>query len=222
MTTDAQTTTTQTQTPTPQAQGGVDVAAIMKAAVDAATKAMAPVVQGLTDQVKALQDAAGKTAEDASAAGGGASGASGGAPLTAEGIAKLVADQLAAQSAGQEKKAARASYIAAKMKDVPDAYHSALGDDPAKWADQEQAIRATLKGDLTKLGVKAENVGGDATAGGGDKPAAAIDTSKLSGIELIGMGVKASAGNATEAPATATATTQQTRAADGGAQTDAK
>jgi hypothetical protein len=116
--------------------------------------------------------------------------------VTVEQVEKLVGEKLAATQAAAATKAQREAFVAEKLKDVPAAYHATLGEDPAKFAEQEQAIRATLKADLEKAGVKAEPVGG----GGGGKAAAdaPVDTSKLSAYELIGLGVKQSAATPTK------------------------
>lgn len=172
-------------TPAGDSGAKIDVDAITKAAVAAATQAATAAVSQamapLADQVKALQADLGKVANP-------------------EAIAKVVSDQLAASQASQTKIAARQAYVSEKMKDVPAAYLSQLGDDPAKFTENEQAIRTQLKADLAKLGVKAPDVGGTAPGGDPKKATDAVDTSKLSGIELITMGVQGTSSSAS-APA---------------------
>lgn len=107
---------------------------------------------------------------------------------TAETVNKAVSDTLAAQQAGQAKSAARAAYIAEKMKDVPAELLGTLSDDPAKFAADEQAIRGRLESIKTALGVKTPDVGGSA---GGQAASAQPDLTKLSGTALIAMAVKA-------------------------------
>lgn len=171
-------------TPT-TAPPALDTEAIIKAAEQAATEAVSKALAPLTEQVRSLEQ---KLAE---------------AP-TADAVSKAVTDAISAQQQQQAQQSARQKYIAEHLKDVPDAYHSHLGDDPAKWPEEEQHLRKVLRGDLEKLGVKADNIGGTApptgaNAGGNPKPAtAAVDTSKLSGIELLEMGVRQSGGRMTQ------------------------
>ncbi len=40
---------------------------------------------------------------------------------------------------------ARRDFIATHMKDIPDAYHSNIGSDPAKFAADEKRLRAALR-----------------------------------------------------------------------------
>lgn len=166
---------------------------------ESVAKSIAPMIeqkingslQPVVDQVKSLQDGLAN------------------AP-TADAVSKAVTEAIAAQSATQEKAGARQKFIAEKLKGIPDAYHSHIGDDPAKWDEQEQNLRKVLRGDLEKLGVKADNLGGtpgtpgttgDGTPGSGGNPrpvTAAVDTSKLSGIELLRMGVQQTSGSASQ------------------------
>ena len=78
-------------------------------------------------------------------------------------LAKLEAKtQATADTAA--KKAAVDKYTAEKMADVLKSFPELvkLGEDPAKWAEEEQAIRGVVKGRLDALGVKAADVGGAA------------------------------------------------------------
>lgn len=169
----------------------IDVAAITRTAIEAATRAATAAVTAavgpLTEQVKTLQEGLGK------------------APTT-ESVGKAVTDALAAQTASQTKATDRVRFISEKLKDVPDAYHSMIGDDPTKFDEQARKLRAVLKGDLEKLGVKAANVGGDTASTGSGNPAPAtraLDTSKLSGIELIQQGVQQTSAPGSPAPGSA-------------------
>jgi len=194
-------------TPANQPAQQIDVDAItqaaVKAATEAATAAVTEAVKPITEQVQTLQQAQ-KNAP------------------TAESINKAVTDAITAQSATQTKQAERQKFLAEKLKDVPEAYHGLIGDDPAKFAEQEQQVRTQLKTDLEKLGVKAENVG-STPAGEANKVTQAVDTSKLSGIELLEMGVQQTSGKAT--PASNATTTAGSNApasnADAGAGGDA-
>jgi hypothetical protein len=118
-----------------------------------------------------------------------------GKPLSADDVKQLVAsgvkETLTAFTTSQQQAQARQSYIDTKLKDVSEKLPEllgTLGNDPAKFAEQEQAIRGTFKSRMEALGVKAADVSGK-TEGG--KPAgAAVDTSKLSGFELLTLATK--------------------------------
>src|SRR5690606_30909513 len=125
--------------------GGIDVAAITKAAVEAATQAAAQAVSAAVKPIAEQVQSLASRVEQAP---------------TADSVSKAVADALAAHGASQQKSAERQKFIESKLKDVPSAYLSLLGDDSSKWEQQEQEIRKTLQADLAKLGVKAPDVGG--------------------------------------------------------------
>lgn len=164
--------TTAPATP-PAANGGTDVAELVKAAVDAAMKPVLETVAGLQKGQEALQEAAAKA-------------------IGPEDVAKAVQDAVAAQTTAQAATDAKKAFIAEKLKGVPAAYHGKLGDDPAKWAAEEQAIRAELKSDLAAMGVTAPDLDGGAAAAEAATPAATVDTSKLTGQQLMEIGLKTS------------------------------
>jgi len=162
----------------------------------AIAEAMKPVGVGLAELQKgqqALAEAAGKA-------------------IRPEDVSKAVAEAVKAQTAVQAADAAKATFIAAKLTGVPAAYYAKLGADPAKWPAEEQAIRAELQADLAKLGVKATPVDGAAGTAGAGKPGQAVDTSKLSAVQLMELGlgesspIGASARAATAAAETAPTT----------------
>jgi hypothetical protein len=113
--------------------------------------------------------------------------------LTADGVARIVAEQLSAATKTHESKAARDAYLADKLKDLPGAYRKQLGDDPTKWATEEQSIREQFKADLTKAGVKPADLG-NASAEGGTPPAKTpVDRSKMDPMELLNSDNKTAA-----------------------------
>ena len=184
----------------PAASGGIDVDGLKKEIqtqiAAAIAEAIKPVATGLAELQRgqhALQEAAGKA-------------------IKAEDVSKAVAEAVKAQTAVQAADAAKATFIAAKLTGVPAAYYAKLGADPAKWPAEEQAIRAELQADLAKLGVKATPVDGAAGTAGAGKPGQAVDTSKLSAVQLMerGLGesrpIGASARAATAAAETAPTT----------------
>jgi len=177
----------------------------VKAATDAATAAVTAALKPINDEVQGLKQSLGNLP-------------------TPESITKTVTDAVAAQQTKQAQVSARQAFINEKLKGIPDAYHSHIGSDPAKFAEQEQALRNVFKSDLEKLGVKADNVGGNAapnaggdvagTSGGGKPVTAAIDTSTLSGVELLRMGVQQTSATGTDAKAQAAGNATGTTAAD--------
>lgn len=116
---------------------------------------------------KAAEDAAKKAADDAAGAGEAK-------PLafTQEQFdkaveakaSKLIDDKLAARDQTAQQTAERARFIGEKLKDLPEVYRAKLGNDPAKWAADEQAIRDGLKADLKGLGIDPANIGGNKNA----------------------------------------------------------
>jgi hypothetical protein len=114
--------------------------------------------------------------------------------LTADEVDALLTRKLAEAQAKGAKSADRQAFIDTKMKDVPAAYRGKLGDDPAQWAAQEQAIRGEWAADLKAVGFTPPNVGGGAGGAGGTTPAAkAVDETKLSGAQLLSIAVEESA-----------------------------
>jgi hypothetical protein len=106
-------------------------------------------------------------------------------PLMAEEMKKFVGEQLAARDTVAKRNEAKNAFIAEKLKGVPAAYHGRLGDDPAKWPGEEQAIRNSLKSDLAMMGVAPKEVsGGDP---GGASGSAATAEAKITGYKSAGM-----------------------------------
>jgi hypothetical protein len=121
-------------------------------------------------------------AKPAPAAGGGDK------PLTQADVERLVNERLAAQQQSSQQAAARSAFVAGKLKDLPAVYQNQLGNDPAKWEAEEQQIRSAFQADFKAAGGKVPDVGG--TSAGGAPPSQTVDTSKLSGFDLIGIAVK--------------------------------
>lgn len=166
----------------------VDVEAITQAAVDAATKAATDAVAAaVTDAVKPLNDQLQQLGQKVEQA------------ATAETVEQAVAEKLGAAQAEQQSDAARQKFVAENLADVPEVYLAELGDDPAQFEAHAKAIREQYKADLDKAGVKAPDVGGKP---GGGKPADAVDTSKLSPMEKIQMGVSQTSGDKSRPPGT--------------------
>ncbi len=186
-----------------QAQQTIDIQAITAAAVKAATDAVNAALPGaVTAAIKPISEQVQTLAQKITTA------------PTAESVSKAVTETFAAQQTQQTQVNARQEFISQNLKGIPDAFHSMVGNDPAKFAEQAQALRDALK----TAGVTVANVGGNAspanTQGRGDPKSvtAAVDTSKLSGIELLRMGVASSSGKAVQPgdSAKATATTPAT------------
>jgi hypothetical protein len=173
------------QTTTPAAgaaapAGSIDMAAfaaLVGAAVADAVKPLNEKIAKLEAPAAAVAAPGGKATDQAKA-------------LTAEDIDKLVEKRLAAQQQSAQAQAQRDAFLAEKLKDLPAAYRSKLGGDPAKWKDEEQAIRAEFQKDFAAAGGKPADVGADKP--GGAKPAEAVDYSKLSPTQLIAQGCSTS------------------------------
>lgn len=165
------------ESPTPTPTATLDAAAVQKMIADAlkpVTEALKPIADNqkiladtMAADATARANAAKAEADKATAAGGKAPPAAGEAPkpLTAEDIAKLVNDgisgALKTRDDQAKSSAARDAFIGEKLKGVPAAYQQQLGTDPAKWGEQEQAIRAQLKSDLAAIGATVKDVGGN-------------------------------------------------------------
>lgn len=168
-------------TATPPAASGVtkeELAQAIQGAIAAATKPLAEQVAALQGELKTVQEA---------------SKAAGVAPKT-EDVVRAVNEQLAAQQAAVASSAARSAAITEKGKGILPKYLEKIGNDPAKFDAEIAEARAACQADLAAAGIKAAAVSSDAP-GGSAKPADLGDTSKLSGAELIAMGVTASAAN---------------------------
>lgn len=164
--------TTAPATP-PAANGGATITELVKTAVDQAMKPILETVAGLQHGQEELRKAAAHA-------------------ITAADIDTAVHAAVTAQKTAQAAAEARKRFLAEKLKDVPAVYHGKLGDDPDKWAAEEQAIRAELKADLAAMGVTAPDLDGGAAAAEAATPAATVDTSKLTGQQLMEIGLKTS------------------------------
>jgi hypothetical protein len=173
----------------------VDQAAINKAVSDALaaalpnaiSSAVTAAIKPLADNQKVLADTLAALPPAKKEEGGGGEAK----PLTAEDVGKLLDQKLTAQQQSAAAAAARTAFAGSKLKDLPQAYQDKLGNDPAKWAGEEQAIREQFKSDMKALGVEPKTVGGAATSDGGitaaaDKP----DLSKMNPVQLIALGLK--------------------------------
>jgi len=151
-----------------------DIAALIGQAVSAAVAPLNATISALQKGQDTLAEQLGKAA-------------------TAETVGKAVAEQIAARQSADAQSKARIEFVATTLKGVPAAYAEKLGGDMAKWADEAKAIREGYRSDLEAAGFKPQAISSDAPAGGAVKtPDALIDTSKLTAIELIDLGVKAS------------------------------
>lgn len=181
MATDTTTATSAAPPTTTPAAGAAPAGSIDMAALAALVGA------AVADAVKPLNEKIAKLEAPAAAAPGDKA-ADQTKALTAEDIDKLVEKRLAAQQQSAQAQAQRDAFLAEKLKDLPAAYRSKLGGDPAKWKDEEQAIRAEFQKDFAAAGGKPADVGADKP--GGAKPAEAVDYSKLSPTQLIAQGLK--------------------------------
>lgn len=113
-------------------------------------------------------------------------------PLTAADVAKIVADTMGTARASDQAAAARQATIETKLKDLPAAYRNQLGNDPAKWQAEEQAIRDAYKADFKAAGGadQTKDVGGNNGGAGAAKPAQTLDLSKLTPTQLIAQGLR--------------------------------
>ena len=145
--------------------------AIIAKAVAEAVGPLAATLAEVQKAQQAAQDAAGKA-------------------IKAEDVSKVVQEQIAAQNASNAAGEAKRAFVAEKLKDLPAAYQAKLGDEPKDWAAQEQAIREEFRKDFAAAGGKAPAVDGGAGTAGAAKPGATIDLSKLSGQQLIEVGLK--------------------------------
>lgn len=150
----------------------IDVDAITQAAVKAATEAVNAAV---TEAIKPITDQMAELKGDLAKA------------ATPETVSKAVADAIAAQSETQAKASSRAEYIEKHLKNIPDAFHSMIGDDPEKWDAEAEKLRAALG----KAGAKvdAPAPGSDPASGsdeGRKEIIAKIVKEKLGGNENLG------------------------------------
>ncbi len=147
-------------TPAPNTPSGLTAADVAKMIGEATAPLVKQLEAALADQ-KVLADTFAKLPPAAMDEG----------KIVEAALAKLEAKTAEAGKA-TAKKAAIDKYTAEKMADVLKSFPELvkLGEDPAKWAEEEQAIRTVVKGRLEGLGVKTADVGGSA---GGTAPAAA-------------------------------------------------
>lgn len=188
--------TTITATP-PATSGGTppftieQLTTALNTAVGAATKPLLDKISALESGFAEVKASAGKTA-------------------TPEAIAKLVSDQLTATQAAaqtaQTARQARSDFVAANLKGLPAVYADKLGTDAAKFAEEGAALRASYQADLAAAGIKAPPVSSAAPGTAGAKSVdKLVDTTGLSGMQLIGLGVAQSSAGITVAPATTAA-----------------
>jgi hypothetical protein len=180
------------------------IASSTKTAIDAAVKPINEALAQTTGNLKVIgdtlaNDAREKTAaaeaakaqavKDAAAKADPAATAAGAAPLTLEQVQKQISDGIAAalktQAAEVQSSQARNAFIAEKLKGVPAAYAAKLGNDPAKWAEQEQAIRGELKADLASIGATVKDVSGGNP--GGATASAGTDAEKITQFKAQGL-----------------------------------
>jgi hypothetical protein len=138
---------------------------------------IAEIVKPLQDEIAALKGGK-KTAATTEAE----------EPLTKSKMLELLKEDRQQTAAANELAGKKQTFIAGKMKDLPELYHGLLGNDPSKWPEEEQAIRTRAKADFKLLGGTAANVGGDASEG--TTPAAgAVDMSKMTPLEKMAYGL---------------------------------
>jgi ABC-type transporter Mla subunit MlaD len=159
---------------------------VVGTAISTALKPLSDTIGELTKNQKVLADTyaadkkvaedAVKVAADAAKKDAAKNDAGAPKPLTAEEVAKQTAD-LIAKALGDRDKAQQSSqqrnaFVAEKLKGLPPAYADKLGNDPAKWADEEKTLRENFKADMEKLGLKVPAVGGNP---GGQGTSAAVN-----------------------------------------------
>jgi hypothetical protein len=167
-------------TTTAQGSGALDATAIGKLINDAIGAALKPITDGLGELAKNQKVLADTFAADQQKAAEAAKAAAAATttdakkgeppkPLTLEDVTKVVNDSVANQLKTREEAAAsteaRNKFIGEKLKDLTPAYQNLLGNDPAKWAAEEQQIRDKFKAEITAAGLKIPDVGGG-NAGG--------------------------------------------------------
>jgi hypothetical protein len=194
-----------------------------KALQDAVAAGIAAGQKPLLERLGALElklATPGGTAAGGAAAGATAAGGDAGSkdakekPLSAADVARLLDERDAKRSQASDLAQKRQSFVGEKLKDLPAAYQSLLGSDPAQWPAEEQRLRQQFQADFKVAGGKVADVGGGNA--GGAPPAATVDMSKLSAVQKIALGLKTqgmpdrSGTAATAAAATGTAATAAT------------
>jgi hypothetical protein len=173
--------TTTTATP-PANSGGIDQAALAKAIAD-----------GIAEQLKPITEQLGKLtapAAPATQAAPAAAATTADKPLTLADFQKLLDDRDKQNQSRQQLESSKGKFVADKLKDLPPVYQGLLGNDPSKWAAEEQDIRTRFKADFKAAGGTVEQVGADGSAGAA--PGGAIDLSKMTALEKMALGLKQS------------------------------
>jgi hypothetical protein len=155
----------------------------------ALAKALAPTIGGaIADANKPILESLGKLTAPAPAAEADAGKGDGkGKPLTLDDVSKLLDNKLNAAQSSAQAAEQKKGFVADKLKDLPAAYQGQLGNDPSKWAAEEQAIRGQYKADFKTAGGTVPNVGGGDAKGA--PPTQAVDTSKLKGRAALEAGI---------------------------------
>lgn len=167
-------------TTTPATPAAFDPKAMQDAIAAGITAALKPV----TDELAALKTAQATAAPATTTAKKEDAGKS----LTREEMLQLLDERDTKRSQASNLAQQRQQFAADKLKGLPPSYAKLLGDDPAKWAAEEQSLRAEYRGVLEASGVKVPDVGGDKP--GGVAPANTVDIKKLSGVQAIAQGLK--------------------------------
>lgn len=176
------TTTQQPGTAAAQGTGALDAAAVQKLVTDTVTAALKPLGDSLGELAKnqkvfadTLMADAAKAAEAAKAKTDADKKTDAPKPITLEDVQSAITNSLTSAFKTRDDAAAtstlRNSFIGEKMKDLPPTYQSQLGNDPAKWPTEEQAIRDRFRAEMAAAGFKvpdvgAGNAGGETGSGG--------------------------------------------------------
>ena len=178
-------------------EGNQGSGAVTPAAID--MDALAKLIQtntqaAVAEAVKPLNERLAKfeTAQSAPAKDAAAKEAAAVKPITEADIDARVEAKFKAAQEASTAKATRDAYLGEKLKDLPEAYRSQLGSDPAKFAEQEQKIRDTFKADFKAAGGTVKDVAGvTAAAAGGVAPAAGLNLDQNSPQANIAAGLRA-------------------------------
>lgn len=177
--------TNPTANPTPAATGGIDYEKL-GAAIAAANK---PLLDRLTALESAVKPSAAPATDDAAQPSAGVT-----APKTPtlSDFEKLLDKKLGERDQSAAIKMARDA-AAARMSDLPEAYRAQLPQtaDAAELARAEQSIRTTYAADFKKAAPGAAPVvNGNPPPNGAPATRPPLDTSKMTGAQLIGEGLK--------------------------------
>jgi hypothetical protein len=176
----------QTAAATPPNSGGIDA----KALADAISAGIAEQLKPLAAKLDQLTSPAPAPAAAAAVAPAATAAAAAEKPLTLADIAKALNDRDQANAQRAALATSKQTFLDSKMKDLPGAYRAKLGDDPSKWTAEEQAIRSEFRADFKIAGGQATQVGGDVSDG--SSPETAVDTSKMTAIQKIELGLRLS------------------------------